>query len=882
MKKIVSVLVLLVACLGFRAIGAISVGPNGSGTLTFNALPAAGDWSTLLNTGGSGDIMDAAGLDTAVGTNVANAITTELGSSGTTAPAISSASIARWNSTLQAVQTVPTTAGYVSLLATLRNDTGREQSALTFSYDFTENHATGGTNANAVVEEVPGHRVYFSLTGAPGSWNVIPEVSSIGTTGTLVGHAELGAWGNGSLLYLLWADDNANADRNNTNNEEGGYLIDNITFKAGIISSAISVGAAGSSTMSFSSYPNVLEGWFTHQNEGANGDIVDEAGLDAAVQTNEVAAFTRQLGSSATVNPSISSSALARWNTTLGLVETVATGAGYVSLLAKLRNDSGADQPSLSLVYEFNELHADGTTVVEEVPGHRVFYSLTGTAGSWSVIPELSSVQTPGTLSATLNLGSWPAGSPLYVLWADDNANATRNDANTEEGGYTIDNVSFSFGAISGVKLASPNDGQIFPQGVPINLSALVVLPGIVTDVSFFDGPNLIGSDSAAPFSAVLSNATRGAHSLKAIATDDQGNISTSPIVGITVVPNNPPTITLTAPANGEHFFVGTNVTCTATASDADGAIARVEFYVDGGLLLTDATSPYTFTLGDITAASHTISAVAVDNGGFRGTNSVSITGTNPPNLVVIIPNGSAWKYLDDGSDQAFFWISPFFDDTGWSNGVAEFGYGDAAGNSRPERTVVGFGPDANNKFPTTYFRKVFNLPDPTAYSDYMLRLLRDDGAIVYINGAEVLRSAITNETVDFATYTPPAVADDGAIYQEIVLTAFELSGTLVPGENTIAVEIHQDAPNSSDISFDLMLWGILPAGPTLTITPTSGTTADIAWPFPSAGYVLESKADLNAASWTLVTELDVPDGSSHHVNVNTSSGARFFRLRQP
>jgi hypothetical protein len=498
------------------------------------------------------------------------------------------------------------------------------------------------------------------------------------------------------------------------------------------------------------------------------------------------------------------------------------------------------------------------------------------------VIPELSSVGTPGTLTATLTLGSWPPGSLLYILWADDNANATRNDMNTEEGGYTIDNVSFSFGTINGVTLASPTTGQTFPLGVPINLSAFVVLPGTVTDVSFFDGPNFIGNDLAAPFSAVLSNATLGVHILKATATDDLGNSSTSPTVSITVVPNSPPVVSLTAPAAGESFFVGTNVTCTATASDGDGTIARVEFYVDGALLFTDASSPYSFTLGDITAVPHTVAAVAVDNGGFRATNTVSITGTNAPGLAVIIPNGSTWKYLDDGSDQMLFFTSPFFDDTGWSNGVAEFGYGDAAGNSRPERTVVGFGPDANNKYPTTYFRKVFHLADPTAYSDYLLRVLRDDGAIVYLNGVEVFRSGLTNETVDFLTYTPPAVGDDGAVYQETNLTLVQLGGILVPGDNTIAVEIHQDSPTSSDISFDLMLWGIVPAGPSLTITPASGHQADIAWPFPSAGYILESKSDLNVGSWNTVTELDVPDAMFHHVVVNTSTGARFFRLRQP
>jgi uncharacterized lipoprotein YmbA len=863
-------------CLGAQA--AISVGPTGSGTLTFNALPSAGDWSTLTNSGASADITDAAGLDTAVQTNVASAINMVLGSTATTAPAISSSGIARWNSAILAVQTVPTGVGYVSLMATLQNDTGGNQTALTFSYDLTENHATGGANPNAVVEEIPGHRVYFSLTGAAGSWQVVPEVATFGTPGTKVGTANVGSWPNGGLMYLLWADDNAAADRNNTNNEEGGYLIDNVTFKAGVFSGVVPVGPAGSGTISFSTYPSIQEGWYTAFNGGANGDIIDTTGLDAAAQTNVGAAFTEQLGSSATVAPSISSSPIARWNSTLGLVETVATGVGYVSLLAKLRNDSGADKSTLNIAYELNELNADGTTVVEEVPGHRVFYSLTGDANSWTLIPEFSS-GTLGTLTATLTLGSWPPGSLLYILWVDDNSSSARDNtsgANTE-GGYTIDNVVFSFSAISGVTLASPANGQTFPQGVPIALSALAILPGTVTDVSFFDGVNLIGSDNAAPFSSVLSNATLGAHQLTAKGTDDLNNMATSPVVNITVVPNSPPAVTLTNPINGASFFVGTNFQCQARASDADGTVARVEFYLDGALFFTDTTSPYSFEYCDITVGSHTIAAVAVDNGGFRGTNAISISATNPPGITVIIPNGSIWKYLDDGSDQGTFWHVPeALDDSGWSNGVAELGYGDAAGNNRPERTVLSFGPDQNAKFPTTYFRKIFTVADPTAFGMLTLRVLRDDGAIVYINGPEVFRTGIASDTVvDFSTYTPPAVADDGTIFQEASIA----SSVLVPGNNLVAVEIHQDAGNSTDISFDLMLWG---TGPILSITPISATRAQISWAFPSTGFVLESKTVLTAASWNLVTEPDVPDANFHHVTVNTTTGTRFFRLRKP
>jgi hypothetical protein len=148
---------------------------------------------------------------------------------------------------------------------------------------------------------------------------------------------------------------------------------------------------------------------------------------------------------------------------------------------------------------------------------------------------------------------------------------------------------------------------------------------------------------------------------LTAAAEDDLGNVvTTSMPVNITVVPNNPPVVTITAPSNGANFFVGANVTNRITASDADGAITNVDIYLDGTLVLADALAPYVLELCDITAGPHTLSAVATDNGNSRSTNTVSIGVTNPPNITVLVPNGSTWRYLDDGSDQGRCGFSPF------------------------------------------------------------------------------------------------------------------------------------------------------------------------------------------------------------------------------
>src|SRR5687768_18396840 len=68
-----------------------------------------------------------------------------------------------------------------------------------------------------------------------------------------------------------------------------------------------------------------------------------------------------------------------------------------------------------------------------------------------------------------------------------------------------------------------------------------------------------------------------------------------------------------------------------------------------------------------------------------------------------LIPPGSVWKYLDNGSDQGTAWRSPAFNDSTWPIGPAKLGYGD--GN---EATIVSFGPDGSNKYITTYFRRHF------------------------------------------------------------------------------------------------------------------------------------------------------------------------------
>jgi cellulose 1,4-beta-cellobiosidase len=77
---------------------------------------------------------------------------------------------------------------------------------------------------------------------------------------------------------------------------------------------------------------------------------------------------------------------------------------------------------------------------------------------------------------------------------------------------------------------------------------------------------------------------------------------------------NQPPTVSLTSPTAGQSFAAGATVPLAATAADPDGRVARVEFLVDGALVATDTTAPYTAGAAGLGAGGHTATARAVDD----------------------------------------------------------------------------------------------------------------------------------------------------------------------------------------------------------------------------------------------------------------------------
>lgn len=113
---------------------------------------------------------------------------------------------------------------------------------------------------------------------------------------------------------------------------------------------------------------------------------------------------------------------------------------------------------------------------------------------------------------------------------------------------------------------------------------------------------------------------------------------------------NPPPTVSITSPANNAHFTAPGAFTIAATAADtAPGTVAQVEFYRDGSLLGSDATSPYSWAVSALPAGTYTFQAKAYDNQGATATAQITVV-VDPVTSPSIVPSATAVTVTEAGS----------------------------------------------------------------------------------------------------------------------------------------------------------------------------------------------------------------------------------------
>lgn len=148
-------------------------------------------------------------------------------------------------------------------------------------------------------------------------------------------------------------------------------------------------------------------------------------------------------------------------------------------------------------------------------------------------------------------------------------------------------------------EITSPQDGDVIPVGDIDIVASVSDSDGTVDKVEFFrDGTIPLGILTSAPWQITWANVGAGTFDLTIKATDDVGASTVSNIVSITVntsQPNLHPVVALSGPSMGATFSENDIVTFAATASDADGTIVKVEFLLNGSVVGSDTSEPFSY-----------------------------------------------------------------------------------------------------------------------------------------------------------------------------------------------------------------------------------------------------------------------------------------------
>lgn len=203
---------------------------------------------------------------------------------------------------------------------------------------------------------------------------------------------------------------------------------------------------------------------------------------------------------------------------------------------------------------------------------------------------------------------------------------------------------------------------------------------------------------------------------------------------------------------------------------------------VGANLYINDLQVPYAYFNGQLFAPVK-IEAKAPAGYTFAGWKQKA-TATNQ-----IVKLSDTWKYYDKGEAPAN-WRTTGFNDSSWSSGTAPLGYGMTG-----VKTKVSYGSDAENKYPTTYFRKNIKLSSTPTRSDvFLLNYQVDDGFVVYVNGQEAGRYNMPSGNIIFNSYSS-SYAESTPLTGTLNIS----SSLFKSGDNVIAVEIHNNKASSSD-----------------------------------------------------------------------------------
>jgi hypothetical protein len=244
----------------------------------------------------------------------------------------------------------------------------------------------------------------------------------------------------------------------------------------------------------------------------------------------------------------------------------------------------------------------------------------------------------------------------------------------------------------------------------------------------------------------------------------------------------------------------------------------------------------------------------------------------------LLVPLTNSWKFTTNNLD-GVNWKAPSYVETNWLGEGPALLYVENSTFVGPKNTALP--PPFGTAIPRTYyFRSHFNFtgdpPTSLIFSNYI-----DDGAVFYLNGAELYRlrvpappTVITNNTAANGTPCFGTAQAGDAVCPDVFVITGNLLTNLVQGDNVLAVEVH-NAGSGGDIVFGSALIQISPT----RFVPQLYWSTEYSQPilfWNGEGFRLQRSADLaSPTNWA-----DVPGPVTQSPATVTNSGTLFYRLK--
>ena len=220
------------------------------------------------------------------------------------------------------------------------------------------------------------------------------------------------------------------------------------------------------------------------------------------------------------------------------------------------------------------------------------------------------------------------------------------------------------------IEFSSLSQGDEFDLNVPFELLTLASdANGSISKVVFYEGINEIGEALTDPYSLEMSNIPTGNYRYSAVAIDNEGYTKTTDVLEVSVVvPNVPPSITITNPSSTIEEEVGRLVTVAGQATDSDGNITLVEIFANDVLKTSGTDASFSFNLNLQPAGDYIIKVVATDDDGAISTSetvlvkmgSVVTLSTGLTRNINIFPNPvKNWIKIESAQDMIYRVFDP-------------------------------------------------------------------------------------------------------------------------------------------------------------------------------------------------------------------------------